>query len=434
MAAKVALVLGLALFLFLHHSAAQTVHVVGDSTGWRIPPTADFYAKWANGKNFTVGDSLVFNFTTDRDDVTRVPKASFNLCSDDNEIGDSIEIGPATILLSTAGEYYFISSEDTHCQQGQKLAINVTAAPAAPITPTPPSTKAPPPTSGRAPVTHVVGDATGWRIPQGGNIFYVNWATGKEFVVGDSLLFNFAAGDDVVRVTKRSFDLCSDDDDIGEDIDVSPATILLSATGEYYFISSEDGHCQQGQKLAINVTAAASGPMPPPSNARPPPPKAAPVTHVVGDAVGWTVPQGGAAFYTNWAARNTFAVGDSLVFNFRPEVHDVERVTKRSFDICSDDDEIGDSIDSSPATIVLTSPGAHYYISTENQDCELGQKLAINVVATRSNVPATSIATSPSSGPASNPGGSGSGSPFSSANTVAAALSATLFGLVLNFF
>lgn len=125
------------------------------------------------------------------------------------------------------------------------------------------------------------------------------------------------------------------------------------------------------------------------------------------------------------------------MFNFRPEVHDVERVTKRSFDICSDDDEIGDSIDSSPATIVLTAPGEHYYISTENQDCELGQKLAINVVATRSNVPATSIATSPSSGPsaggpASNPGGSGS--PFSSANTVAAAISATLFGLVLNFF
>lgn len=129
----------------------------------------------------------MFNFTTDRDDVTRVPKGSFDLCSDDNEIGDSIEIGPATILLSSPGEYYFISSEDRNCQQGQKLAINVTANPRAP---TPPPANVPPPTPGRAPVTHVVGDATGWSIPQGGAAFYVNWAAGKTFVVGDSLCKN----------------------------------------------------------------------------------------------------------------------------------------------------------------------------------------------------------------------------------------------------
>lgn len=34
--------------------------------------------------------------------------------------------------------------------------------------------------------------------------------------------------------------------------------------------------------------------------------------HVVGDSDGWTVPQGGAALYSDWASRNNFSVGDSL--------------------------------------------------------------------------------------------------------------------------
>ncbi|MCD9645820.1 hypothetical protein HAX54_035116, partial [Datura stramonium] len=46
-------------------------------------------------------------------------------------------------------------------------------------------------------------------------------------------------------------------------------------------------------------------------------------THVVGDALAWTVPSGGAAAYSAWAARKTFAVGDILVFNFTTGSHSV---------------------------------------------------------------------------------------------------------------
>lgn len=35
-------------------------------------------------------------------------------------------------------------------------------------------------------------------------------------------------------------------------------------------------------------------------------------THVVGDALGWTVPPGGSVSYVTWAARQTFTVGDFL--------------------------------------------------------------------------------------------------------------------------
>lgn len=128
-----------------------------------------------------------------------------------------------------------------------------------------------------------------------------------------SAVFNFATpDDDVVRVSKQSFDLCNDDGEIGEDIDHGPATIPLLTPGEYYFISNEDGHCQQGQKLAINVTAAPGTMAPPSSNPPPSTPRPAPVTHIVGDSVGWTTPPGGAAFYVNWTTGKTFAVGDSI--------------------------------------------------------------------------------------------------------------------------
>ncbi|PHT88415.1 hypothetical protein T459_10521 [Capsicum annuum] len=34
--------------------------------------------------------------------------------------------------------------------------------------------------------------------------------------------------------------------------------------------------------------------------------------HVVGDSMGWVIPNNGAAAYTNWATGQTFRVGDTL--------------------------------------------------------------------------------------------------------------------------
>lgn len=40
-------------------TAAQTVHVVGDSMGWIVPSNgAVAYTNWAAGKTFRVGDTL----------------------------------------------------------------------------------------------------------------------------------------------------------------------------------------------------------------------------------------------------------------------------------------------------------------------------------------------------------------------------------------
>ncbi|GLT50210.1 hypothetical protein SLA2020_237120 [Shorea laevis] len=124
---------------------------------------------------------------------------------------------------------------------------------------------------------------------------------------------------------------------------------------------------------------------------------AAQTVHVVGDSPGWTVPGNGAQAYTNWAAQRTFVVGDTLVFNFQTDQHDVLQVPKASFDACSSSNPIGDILNTGPANITLDSTGEHYYICTIGQHCQRGQKLAITVSTSSSDSP-TPAPPSPTSG------------------------------------
>ncbi|KAG9131925.1 hypothetical protein Leryth_026036 [Lithospermum erythrorhizon] len=138
----------------LGHTGATT-YVVGGSLGWTFPPNATTYAAWASQYTFTVGDVLVFNFTTNFHTVATVTKPSFDTCTLTNPISLTTT-GPASIPLTTPGEVYFLCTIGQHCAFGsQKFAINVTASssspPASPpssITPTPsPLPETPSPTT-----------------------------------------------------------------------------------------------------------------------------------------------------------------------------------------------------------------------------------------------------------------------------------------------
>ncbi|XP_019157506.1 PREDICTED: umecyanin-like [Ipomoea nil] len=120
-------------------------------------------------------------------------------------------------------------------------------------------------------------------------------------------------------------------------------------------------------------------------------------THVVGDTTGWTIPtNGGASTYSTWASRNTFTVGDILVFRFPTGAHDVTQVSRAGFDGCNATNPISQNTNG-PANITLTTAGQHYYICSFPGHCGIGQKLAINVSAAASTAPATqpSAAASP---------------------------------------
>ncbi|XP_021669177.2 cucumber peeling cupredoxin [Hevea brasiliensis] len=151
MARFIGVAFGFVVVVLLQCAAAQTVHVVGDNSGWTIlQGGAQAYTEWANGKNFAVGDILTFNFETNKHDVLRVQKTSFDACSTSNPIGDVITTGPVNFTLDSAGDHYYICTFSQHCQLGQKLAITVSSSGGTPGASPPPSTTprlSPPPTT-----------------------------------------------------------------------------------------------------------------------------------------------------------------------------------------------------------------------------------------------------------------------------------------------
>ncbi|CAK9175636.1 unnamed protein product [Ilex paraguariensis] len=128
-------------------ASGPMIYVVGDSLGWTVPPGGPIaYQTWAFNKNFRVGDTLVFNFTTGTHDVAEVRKAAFEPCNTTAPIS-TITAGPARITLTAPGEHFYICTFPSHCSLGQKLAINVTGTAAAPA----PSGSSPTPSGSATP-------------------------------------------------------------------------------------------------------------------------------------------------------------------------------------------------------------------------------------------------------------------------------------------
>ncbi|KAL3747717.1 hypothetical protein ACJRO7_016511 [Eucalyptus globulus] len=125
-------------------------------------------------------------------------------------------------------------------------------------------------------------------------------------------------------------------------------------------------------------------------------------THVVGDSLGWVVPPGGAIAYSTWAANETFVVGDTLVFNFTTGMDDVAKVTKAAYDSCNFTSPIS-RWTNGPATITLNQSGEHFFISTFDRRCSLGEKLAINVSAASGPAPAPTTTPTPPAASAPTP-------------------------------
>ncbi|KAF8036577.1 hypothetical protein BT93_C2332 [Corymbia citriodora subsp. variegata] len=411
------LVLMVLLGAAIRSCSAQTTHVVGDSLGWVVPPAgAIAYSTWAANETFVVGDTLVFNFTTGKDDVAQVTKAAYDSCNSTNPISRWTN-GPASITLNQSGEYFFISTYDRRCSLGEKLAINVSTAsapaPAPTTTPTPPAASAPTPatttTPTRSPVTYTVGDGVGWNVLVNTTQAYELWAANKTFMVGDILVFNFVNGtQNVAEVTKSAYDSCNTTSTISV-YTVPPVRITLTTPGEHFYTSTYPDRCSLGQKLAITVNAA-SAPAPTPTTTPTPPaasapapatasataPTRSPVTYTVGDGVGWNVLVNTTQAYELWAANKTFMVGDILVFNFVNGTQNVAEVTKSAYESCNTTSTIS-IYTVPPVRITLTTAGEHFYTSTYPDRCSLGQKLAINVTGSSAATPSPSpAATTPS--------------------------------------
>ncbi|KAG6636811.1 blue copper protein-like [Carya illinoinensis] len=100
-----------------------------------------------------------------------------------------------------------------------------------------------------------VGDDKGWTI----NFDYQAWAKGKEFVVGEKLVFIYPQGDhNVIKVDGSGFQqyvASANTETLTTENDV----INLTSTRNKWYICGVSKHCESGnQKLAITVAAESS--------------------------------------------------------------------------------------------------------------------------------------------------------------------------------
>ncbi|KAF2531915.1 hypothetical protein F2Q70_00031612 [Brassica cretica] len=199
------------------------IYKVGDSKGWTTAKHGSYY-EWAKRKKFQVGDSLMFEYDGNVNDVTQVSsRLEYQFCN---------SLSPKSVYntghdvvrtLKEPGYHFFISSNRSECVAGQKLVVFVVHD--HPMIPPPP-------------------------LPRK----ILPFGKDYKFHVGDNLLFYYNDQvDDVLEINSDlEFKSCGTISPVavhnaGQDL------IKLTKPGIRYFITSKIGHCEVGLKLQVVV-------------------------------------------------------------------------------------------------------------------------------------------------------------------------------------
>ncbi|WOL15696.1 early nodulin-like protein 1 [Canna indica] len=127
----------------------------------------------------------------------------------------------------------------------------------------------------------------------------------------------------------------------------------------------------------------------------------------VGGSNGWSVPDPNAMSFNQWAERNRFHIGDSLLFVYPPDKDSVLQVDKDAYDACNTSTFIA-KYDDGSTVFTLNRSGAFYFISGVEANCIRNESLIIMVMADRTDsgrpaVPAPAPSPTPPSEAASEP-------------------------------
>ncbi|KAL1220219.1 Mavicyanin [Cardamine amara subsp. amara] len=163
-------------FTVLLSCCSATVYKVGDSDGWTAKD--DTYYNWAKGKEFHVGDSLVFEYDRNVNDVTQVSGALELEFCDSSSPKAVYNTGNDVVTLKEPGYHHFISSNQSQCTLGQRLDVLVVHDPSRPIPPPLPRKILP---LGQI---YKVGDSEGWKV------YDSEWSEAKQFHVGETISFS----------------------------------------------------------------------------------------------------------------------------------------------------------------------------------------------------------------------------------------------------
>ncbi|XVF56839.1 hypothetical protein PTKIN_Ptkin06aG0152400 [Pterospermum kingtungense] len=95
---------------------------VGDDDGWKLGVN---YTEWAKGKQFFVGDTLVFKYNVEFHNVYSVNGTDFQNCNVPLNTSLAFFTGNDSIKLATLGNKWYICGVGRHCDGGMKLKITV---------------------------------------------------------------------------------------------------------------------------------------------------------------------------------------------------------------------------------------------------------------------------------------------------------------------
>ncbi|CAH8380322.1 unnamed protein product, partial [Eruca vesicaria subsp. sativa] len=147
------------------------IYKVGDSEGWRAKKGGTYY-EWTKRKEFQVGDSLMFEYDGNANDVTQVSsRLEYQFCNSHSPKA-VYNKGHDVVTLTEPGYHFFITSNHSQCVAGQKLVVFVVHEHPT-IPPPPPPRKIHP--FGK---DYKVGDSNEWKVPEESD-FYSKWSEEK---------------------------------------------------------------------------------------------------------------------------------------------------------------------------------------------------------------------------------------------------------------
>ncbi|KAL8223945.1 hypothetical protein R6Q57_019420 [Mikania cordata] len=154
--------------------------------------------------------------------------------------------------------------------------------------------------------------------------------------------------------------------------------------------------------------------------------------YAVGDSAGWTII--GNVDYKGWAATKTFEVGDTIVFTYNKQFHNVMQVKHADYRSCNVSAPIA-THSTGNDSIIIKSYGHHFYLCAFPGHCQAGQKLDINVERlaqspSASDTPSSTSLPSPSTSPTS----AMANKPSSVAEATSSTISLIKGGLVVAMF
>ncbi|CAN0878186.1 Early nodulin-like protein 1 [Linum grandiflorum] len=152
----------------------------------------------------------------------------------------------------------------------------------------------------------------------------------------------------------------------------------------------------------------------------------------VGDDLGWTTNTTTQLYYTHWATKHRFQVGDSLLFEYKND--SVAKVDEWGYSHCNASSSTA-VFNDGKSRFELDKPGPFYFISGDSTRCKKGMLLLVQVMHYHqaANPPEGSLESSPSSSMEPRPPASSASGQPSSAVIVSVIVSSVTVVLIATF-